>query len=42
MGKLIEEIVHYLPRYLMDFGSLFTGPKRFIAHRGHEGEGYLS
>ena len=33
MGKLIDAVVIYLPRYLADFGSLFLGPKRFIAQK---------
>ena len=33
MKELIEKILTYLPRYLMDFGSLVSGPKRFMAQK---------
>lgn len=31
MKDLIEKILVYLPQYLTDFGSLLSGPKKFIA-----------
>jgi hypothetical protein len=33
MKDLIEKILGYLPQYLADFGSLVSGPKRFIAQK---------
>jgi hypothetical protein len=31
MKDLIEKILNYLPQFFLDYGSLFSGPKRFIA-----------
>ncbi len=31
MKDLIEKILKYLPQYFLDLGSVFLGPKRFIA-----------
>jgi hypothetical protein len=31
MKDLFEQILKYLPHYLMEFGSAFSGPKSFIA-----------
>jgi len=42
LKDLIEKILVYLPRYLSDFGSLFTGPKRFIAGENTLAEDALS
>ena len=33
MKDLIEKILDYLPRYLLVFGVVFSGPKKFIAER---------
>jgi len=33
MKELLEKILTYLPRYLMEFGSLVSGPKRFMAQK---------
>src|SRR6185503_14114577 len=33
MKDLIEKILKYLPQYFLDLGSVFSGPKRFIAAR---------
>jgi hypothetical protein len=30
MKELMEKILTYLPRYLMEFGSLVSEPKRFM------------
>jgi hypothetical protein len=38
MKDLIEKIVAYLPQYLVDFGSLFSAPKRFIARKNTTAE----
>ena len=39
MKDLIDKILTYLPQYLMDFGSAFSGPKSFIAQKHVEGDG---
>ena len=36
--KWVETILHHLLRYLADFGSLVTGPKRFIAQKNTRAE----
>lgn len=33
MKELMEKILTYLPRYLMEFGSLVSEPKRFMAQK---------
>ena len=33
MKDLIQKVLAYLPRYFMDFGSLLSGPKVFMAHK---------
>jgi hypothetical protein len=38
MKDLIEKILAYLPQYLTDFGSLFSGPKRFMAQKNTRAE----
>lgn len=38
MKDLIQKILSYLPQYLMDFGALFSGPKRFMAQKNTRAE----
>jgi len=38
MKELIEKILAYLPQYLTDFGSLISGPKRFMAEKNTKAE----
>ena len=38
MQELLEKILAYLPQYLSDFGSLVSGPKRFIAQENPDAE----
>lgn len=38
MKDLIEKILKYLPQYLVNFGSLLSGPKKFIADRNTTAE----
>jgi hypothetical protein len=38
MKELIEKILAYLPKYLTDFGSLISGPKRFMAQKNTKAE----
>ena len=38
MKDLIEKILTYLPQYIADFGSLLSGPKRFIAEKNATAE----
>jgi hypothetical protein len=33
MKDILEKILEYLPMYLMDFGSLLSGPKSFLAQK---------
>jgi hypothetical protein len=33
MKDLIEQILKYLPQYLLDFGAAFSRPKTFIANK---------
>jgi hypothetical protein len=33
MKELFEKILQYLPRYFLDFGEVFSGPKSFIGQR---------
>lgn len=33
MKDLIEKILQYLPQYFLDYGSVFSEPKRFIASK---------
>ena len=33
MGNLNWTVVRYIPRYIRDFGSLLSGPKRFMARQ---------
>jgi hypothetical protein len=36
--NIIEKILAYLPQYFMDFGSLFSGPRRFLAQKNTDVE----
>ena len=33
MKELFEKVLQYLPRYFLDFGEVFSGPKSFIGQR---------
>ena len=42
MKELIQMILSHVPRYLVDFGLLLSGPKRFIAQRNTKAEKTLN